>query len=252
VFVGVIGGRIGSTTGKEAGGTVEEYKAAHHRYSATGIRPEILMYFQHVGALKTRAQYDALGEVITFREGMHERQEVLPWDVVDVEEFGGVVRRHLIQAVRRLLQKDEERQARGDNYLDEPIEIDAESGQETLPTRDGPRAVNLIELRLKLEAKLTWLANRLFGRYVTIGSLAYDGYLSSDHAKRLARLLVHDPSKVDDADRAELRSFARAVAEDVENFARRRSTATCGGRRRRRVGRSRTSSRAISIGPTSS
>lgn len=218
VFVGVFGHRIGSPTGRAPGGTVEEYEAANHLRRHTGDRPEILLYFQHVAAVPTRAEYEQLGAVVAFRDGVHERSEALAWDFADIEQLENDVRVHLRQAVRRLLRGDEERRARGMNYLDEPIQVDADRGQETFPDRDEPRMVNLVELRLKLEAKLTWLANHLFERFVTLGSLEYDGYLPRDHAKRLARLLAHDPSKVDDADRFELQSFARAVADDVENF----------------------------------
>src|SRR6185312_11358566 len=103
-------------------------------------------------------------------------------------------------------------------YGDEPVQTDSEA-TETLP-QGADRATDLVDLRLLLDAKMTWLAKHLLGgpdtpTFVTVGSLAYDNYLPEDQARRAARLLAFDPGLVDAHDPAELQSFARAVAEDI-------------------------------------
>src|SRR5205814_7032471 len=98
---------------------------------------------------------------------------------------------------------DEDRASRA-NYADEPRD-----GKDT----GGDEGIDLVRLRLKLEAKFAWITKHLLAgpdtpTFATIGSLQYDGYLPPDQAQRLARLVSHDPGS--DHDPRELGAFARA------------------------------------------
>jgi hypothetical protein len=77
------------------------------------------------------------------------------------------------------------------------IELQASNAQaaaqaaRTQEPDDSPPAATITELRFKLERKLTYMAGNVLGpivdgrmtsRFITIGSLAYDGYLTNEEA----------------------------------------------------------------------
>jgi Domain of unknown function (DUF4062) len=222
IFVGIVGHRIGSPTGKARSGTVEEYEAAYADHQRNDGVPGILMYFRRLQGFPNSDQLESLRPVVDFRERLN--NENLAWEYDNEAHLAELALTHIGRTVNRLKSRAEERQAREANYGDEPVQLDARADlKEEVPDERDEHAIDLLDLRLKLESKLTWLSKHLLAgpdnpTFATIGSLAHDRFLPQDQARRVARLLAFDPGSIGSQDLTELQSFARAVAQDVANF----------------------------------
>jgi hypothetical protein len=199
-------------------GTVEEYQVAYERFQKEG-RPSILLYFHRVHQFPKLEQIDDLRRVAEFREAIDQQGLTAEYDTED--HLIELVRKHLAKTVLRFKSEKAESQARAANFLDEPRQ-DPGSEREVV---DAPvdHRIDLLDLRLMLDAKLAWVSKHLLAgpdtpTFANVGSLAYDGYLPREQYVRLARLLAFDPGTVEAQEPEELASFARAVSQDVSNF----------------------------------
>jgi hypothetical protein len=219
IFVGIFGHRIGSPTEEAVSGTVAEYEHAHRLFK-DHERPEIVIYFHRLYGLPRLGQLDSLRSVLEFKEDLDKK--VLAWEYDTPSDLERLARTHLFKAVGRSKGRAEEARARNENYGDEPERLETDAPEVVQP-RDVDPGIDLEDLRLTLDAKLAWVTKHLISEtgnatFATIGSLQYDGYLPREQARRAARLMAFDPGSVASADPAELRSFARAVDQDVANF----------------------------------
>jgi hypothetical protein len=56
--------------------------------------------------------------------------------------------------------------------------------------RAPEKAKNIVDLRLTVQAQLAYVAKHLLGEFATIGSLRYDGYISTEQAAVLDRVMT--------------------------------------------------------------
>jgi hypothetical protein len=213
VFFGIFGRRIGTPTGKEAGGTVEEYRTAYQHWKEHGT-PEILVYFNRVYGFPSLDELSDLRAVVEFKETI--KSEFLAGEYDTEAELVGLARKHLIIAIRRLEARAAERHAA--DYHDDPRRPERPGAPEEFADESTGQPIDLVDVRLLLEAKLAWVNKHLTATYSNVGSLSYDGYLPRGEAERAARLLAFDPVLADHQDPAELSLFAQAVDKDVRNF----------------------------------
>lgn len=94
------------------------------------------------------------------------------------------------------------------------------------PDGDNPavQSHSLLELRFKLERKLTYIAKHMLGAsgrratFLTIGSLEYDGYLTLSEARTATRILTLSELEFDSLSGSQQRTFLRygnQLADDV-------------------------------------
>lgn len=216
IFVAIFGGRLGSSTGEAAAGTVEEYTVALERRKREK-RPDMLVYFQQPPGPRSLREAEDMRAVFQFKEDIEQkRREVLTGNLAKPHELFGLAQLHLHQTIERW-KTGADREADPDDQ-EKPRDDEQPRGDERQRDDDADPGSDLIGLRLKLEAKLAWLAKHLLSgdetpTFATIGSLEHDGYLPTQSARRCARLLALDPELV----RAEAPEAA-AVADDVSNF----------------------------------
>jgi hypothetical protein len=90
------------------------------------------------------------------------------------------------------------------------------------PTGEG-EAVSMQALRLRWEFKLSYIANNLLDRdgaprFVTIGSLAYDGFISEAEERTLAGIMVLRNEDLAELPIAERDEFLKAASQVVGNI----------------------------------
>jgi hypothetical protein len=109
---------------------------------------------------------------------------------------------------------------------DQEPALELELIDESAPKSDEDEEVtNLLALRLKLEAKLTYIAKWLLGdeadgraSFVTVGSLHYDGYLTDEEAHTATRVLMIRDEELEAVAAAEAREFRTAADKVVSNI----------------------------------
>ena len=183
IYVGIMWKVLGTPTPSAESGTVAEYRAALEAKRAGRVR-EVMFYF----CLRDVPLHEAeqVQDVLRFREEV--RRGGLPRDYREPEEFERLFRRHLREVVRELVQDAQARAA-----------VEQSPAQE-VGVPDDDRSADLLELRLRLEAKLTWLAKHLLGTperpaYLNIGSLRADGYLTAEQAHVATRVMTVDAAR---------------------------------------------------------
>lgn len=105
IFVGIMGRRFGTDTGKYGAGTEEEFSIAYDRWATTGQkRPRLLFYFddQLVAPPRNQEEVAQWGKVIQFK---HEVRKLgLVREYKGHEDFKIHVRRDLEDVIRRMEQ----------------------------------------------------------------------------------------------------------------------------------------------------
>jgi hypothetical protein len=98
IFVGIMGRRFGTTTGKHEAGTEEEYYAAYNRFITTGM-PRIMFYFNQASAPppRTTDEVDQLAKVLKFRQSIQDKG--LHHEYSGRQEFLDRVRRDLTSVI---------------------------------------------------------------------------------------------------------------------------------------------------------
>jgi|SRR5215211_2749547 len=187
IFLGILGRKIGQPTARAESGTVEEFNRAFEAWEVER-RPSIMFYFKDAHVPLTLQAWEELGPVLRFRESL--KSKGLLGEYVDVDDFERKVRQHLFAEISRLIRREEGRQARQDS----PPEEEGTAGDD----ETGRVSADLLDLRLRLEAKMTWLCKHLLAgpdtpSYATVGSLHTDGYLTREQARVAARILTADP-----------------------------------------------------------
>jgi hypothetical protein len=99
-----------------------------------------------------------------------------------------------------------------------PADLDPEAEK---PEPEVPH--DLMSLRLKLEAKMAYLAKALLrtdgaATYLTIGSLNYDGYLTDDEARAATHVLTLRQEELETLSYAERREFLHNADRVVRNL----------------------------------
>ena len=202
IFLGIIWSRIGTPTPRAASGTVEEFELARRAFAERGV-PRIMFYFSRrpvTRELDSRQHEQAL----RFKNDVKKRGLIAEYD--DVEEFHRLVSLHLMVAVERLHERTQlriaveqtppEEDGADDRAPDRPPGDHAEGDGEYIRP-----FVDVVDLRLRLEAKLTWLCKHLLAgpdttTFATIGSLRYDGLLTDEQARVAARILTRTSESI--------------------------------------------------------
>jgi hypothetical protein len=184
IFIGLFWKRLGTQTGRAVSGTVEEFERAYEQWE-THQRPSIMFYFNTSPFTPTAEDLEQYQGVLEFKRVLRERG-ALYWEYGTVDELESLVRQHLFHEIPRLLTADLARRAGGGPDAGDD---DAATDEETF---------DILELRLRLEAKLEYLCTRILGTpstpvFATIGSLHRDGYLTLDEARLAARIQTLDP-----------------------------------------------------------
>jgi len=105
IFLGIMWKRFGTPTGKARSGTEEEFNLAHNQWKRkTTNKPEILFYFRESGFYpKSEAELEQVKKVQAFRSKI--RRKALIWSYKTLSSFPDIVRPHLIDAARTVMQK---------------------------------------------------------------------------------------------------------------------------------------------------
>lgn len=105
IFVGIMGRRFGTDTGKYGAGTEEEFSTAYDRWATAGQkRPRLLFYFdvQPVAPPRNQEEVGQLAKVIQFKDEVQKLGLVREYE--GHEEFKKHVRRDLEDVVRNMEQ----------------------------------------------------------------------------------------------------------------------------------------------------
>jgi hypothetical protein len=205
IFLGIIWSRIGTETGRASSGTVEEFQDAYEHWQAHG-RPRIMFYFGRTPVTPTLEDLPQLEKALRFKAEMSQRG--LIGEYRDAAELASLVRRHVALAVQNLGE-----QARLRTAVEQTPPEDADAADDRAPDRpdDAPPKeghgewvrpfVDVVDLKLRLEAKLTWLCKHLLAgpntaTFATIGSLRYDGFLTDEQARVATRILTRTPESI--------------------------------------------------------
>ncbi|MBA4352455.1 MAG: hypothetical protein C0427_14570 [Rhodobacter sp.] len=105
IFLGLMGTRFGSSTGKYGSGTQEEFEEAHERYVQSGS-PEIMFYFFGGTTEFSSLDLDQIRNREDFRKSVQDRG-ILTWTYKNSIELRSYLHRHIQLTVRKLLQKKE-------------------------------------------------------------------------------------------------------------------------------------------------
>jgi predicted MPP superfamily phosphohydrolase len=100
IFVGIMGRRFGTPTGRAGSGTEEEFNIALEHGAKTGT-PHVLFYFSDEAAPfpDSRQAIDQLAQVQAFRERV--QRAALVWRYSSASEFANIFRPHLTQLLYR-------------------------------------------------------------------------------------------------------------------------------------------------------
>lgn len=94
ILVGVFWTRLGTPTGREESGTVEEIRAFLRQ------QKPVLLYFSNAPARPDRVDPDQFQKLTEFKHQC--RRQGIVFDYQSVEELGDLLRRHLLATIRRL------------------------------------------------------------------------------------------------------------------------------------------------------
>lgn len=172
--------------------------------------PRIMWYFKSPLAEATSDNVEQIRGVLAFRKDVKARG--LAADYGDPTEFTLKVNQHLMRVVERLsAHRVAEAMPPEDADDDgaspaipaaEAVSPDRPDSDPAEPDAEWIRPfVDVVDLRLRLEAKLTWLCKHLLGgpdtpTFATIGSLRYDGFLTDEQARVAARILTRTPESI--------------------------------------------------------
>jgi hypothetical protein len=182
IYLAILWSRLGTETPREASGTVEEFKRAHKSFIKRG-QPRIMFYFSKAPVTPRLGDLPQLEAALRFQEKVSSKGLVAHYR--DLAEFARLVFQHVQLAVEQL-----EEQQDVDMALSQSAREDADSG--------GVSA-DMVDLRLKLEAKMAWVCKHLLAgtdtpTFATIGSLHYDKLLTDEQARVATRILSRDPT----------------------------------------------------------
>lgn len=112
VFIGILWRRWGTPTGLTTSGFHEEYEIARARTKQSS-QPDMLMYFREIEPSVVSDPGDQLRQVLAFKAGLAESQEVLYKQYESVEQFSSLVEEHLTRILhsRALTQREKELRA---------------------------------------------------------------------------------------------------------------------------------------------
>ena len=104
------------------------------------------------------------------------------------------------------------------NLVTDPALVPSDNADD----EDDP-VLDLVELRLKLEAKLTYIAQHVLGArgdidYVTIGSLRRDRLITTAQARTAAQVLTLDEGQFANLDRGQQRAFLQDASAFTRNM----------------------------------
>jgi hypothetical protein len=182
IFLGILWSRLGTETPRAASGTVEEFQLAHASFLEHG-QPRIMFYFSKVPLVPRLEDLPQLEAALRFQADVSRKGLVAQYR--DTAEFARLVLQHIYLAVEQ---------------LEEDNDVSAALGQSSEEEADRGRATtDMVELRLKLEAKMAWVCKHLLAgtdtpTFATIGSLHYDKLLTDEQARVATRILSRDPT----------------------------------------------------------
>ncbi len=107
IYLGVFGTRFGSPTGHYESGTEEEFRLAHEK-ALKGKPIDFLFYFFSGNIEASRVDPKQLLKVQGFRESL-EPLGILYWNFTNPLDFKILLYRHLSRAIRRTLEKHQDR-----------------------------------------------------------------------------------------------------------------------------------------------
>ena len=182
IYLAVLWSRLGTETPRAASGTVEEFERAHKSFIKRG-RPRIMFYFSKAPVTPRLEDLPQLEAALRFQETVSTKGLVAHYR--DLAEFARLVFQHVQLAVEQ---------------LEEDNDVSAALGQSSEEEAGRGRATtDMVDLRLKLEAKMAWVCKQLLAgtdtpTFATIGSLHYDKLLTDEQARVATRILSRDPT----------------------------------------------------------
>lgn len=102
IFIGIMWKRFGTPTSRAGSGTEEEYLNAYERWKSNNKFP-VLFYFsqKNIGIPNSSAELEQLQKVIKFKENLSNKG--LIWEYTNPEEFGDILRPHLVMTLSKLV-----------------------------------------------------------------------------------------------------------------------------------------------------
>jgi hypothetical protein len=215
IFIGIFADRLGTPTPQAASGTIEEFESALRRFREAK-RPSLMMYVSATPVERSAEHLRSALAVEEFSQRL-DREGLLHWRFEDVNQLEHDVVEHLNAEVREMMGIIDARRSSDLSPREERAGTGGADGDE-----DDLEDIedDLLELRLKLEAKLAWLCKHLLAgpdtaTFATIGSLAHDGYLKADQARLLTRILA---GRVGSTRPAIVRQFVADAKQTVGTF----------------------------------
>lgn len=114
IFIGIMWRRFGTPTSRAGSGTEEEYLRAFEKWRLDNQFP-VLFYFsqKNITIPNSLVELEQLRKLVKFKEDMSKKG--LIWEYNSPEEFGDILRPHLVMTLSKLLNRD-----KGDNSANQP------------------------------------------------------------------------------------------------------------------------------------
>jgi hypothetical protein len=105
IFIGIMWKRFGTPTSRAGSGTEEEYLRAFEKWKKDNKFP-VLFYFsqKNITIPNTSAELEQLHKLVKFKEDLLNRG--LIWEYNNPDEFGDILRPHLVMTLSKLLNDD--------------------------------------------------------------------------------------------------------------------------------------------------
>lgn len=194
VFIGIFWGRLGTATPRATSGTLEEFEHAYSRLSATGLTPEIMLYFKDAPIAPSRLDPDQLKGVQDFKRSLSGRGGLYS-DFEDVAGFESSVRAHLSAVAQKF--------AKPNTTLVNPPAIPAP--QSVVEDEEELGYLDHVEIYQAKMDEMTMILGLINGATVRIGEQV------SQHSSELEKNGNSNPKAV--------RRFISRAADDMENYA---------------------------------
>ncbi len=101
IFIGIMWKRFGTPTSRAGSGTEEEYLYAYEKWKRNNKFP-VLFYFsqKNITIPNSSAELEQLQKVVRFKEDLFSKG--LIWEYTNPEEFGDILRPHLVMTLSKL------------------------------------------------------------------------------------------------------------------------------------------------------
>jgi hypothetical protein len=102
IFVGIMGNRFGTQTGRAESGTAEEFQLALSRHRSNPGSVEILFYFKDAPIAPSKLDFSQIQKVHQFKSDLR-REGLLYWEFSSSEQFEKLVTLHLTKYAQKHL-----------------------------------------------------------------------------------------------------------------------------------------------------